>query len=29
MYAAQEGDGMCVNLFTRVGLDVNIYVNGV
>ena len=29
MYAAQEGDGMCVNLFTRVGLDVDVYVNDV
>ena len=29
MYAAQEGDGMCVNLFTRVGLDMNVYVNDV
>ena len=29
MYAAQQGDNWSVNLLTRVGLDVNVYVNDV
>ena len=29
MYAAQQGDNWSVNLFTRVGLDVNVYMNNV
>ena len=29
MYAAQQGDNRSVNLLTRVGLDVNVYVNDV
>ena len=29
MYAAEKGDHGCVNLLTRVGLDVNVYVNNV